>query len=105
MLTILQQMQRSGRDWKNGLSSLSRLLEILLHPEYNAERSWSYDVALIKLSDPADARFHWPACLPSQDADYTGQMGWMYGKTFPTGTFTVKLFLSLGRIVVGSIGT
>ena len=89
MLTILQQMQRSGRDWKNGLSSLSRLLEILLHPEYNAERSWSYDVALIKLSDPADARFHWPACLPSQDADYTGQMGWMYGKTFPTGTFTV----------------
>ena len=29
------------------------------------------------------ARFHWPACLPSQDADYTGDMGWMYGETLP----------------------
>ena len=61
-------------------SFLSRLSQILLHPEYNGETSWSYDIALIKLSAPADPRFHWPACLPTQDADYTGQMGWMYGE-------------------------
>jgi len=56
------------------------LREIIFHPEYDESGAGglSYDVALIKLSGSADARFHWPACLPSQDADYTGDMGWMY---------------------------
>merc|ERR1711962_537042 len=56
------------------------LTEIIFHPEYDESGAGglSYDVALIKLSGSADARFHWPACLPSQDADYTGDMGWMY---------------------------
>ena len=86
-------------------SFLSRLLEILLHPEYDGERSWSYDIALVKLSAPADARFHWPACLPSQGADYTGQMGWMYGKMCPCRTLNAELLFSLGRIIAGSVGT
>ena len=85
-----------------------RLTEIIFHPEYDESGAGglSYDVALIKLSGSADARFcfvylnlyfyfcifyllfyharfHWPACLPSQDADYTGDMGWMYGETLP----------------------
>merc|ERR1711962_1091728 len=56
------------------------LTDIIFHPEYDESGAGglSYDVALIKLSGSADARFHWPACLPSQDADYTGDMGWMY---------------------------
>merc|ERR1719284_1913786 len=56
------------------------LTEIIFHPEYDESGAGglSYDVALIKLAGSADARFHWPACLPSQDADYTGDMGWMY---------------------------
>merc|ERR1719323_2849048 len=61
-----------------GNTATLRLSEILLHPEYNGETSWSNDIALIKLSAPADPRFHWPACLPAQGADYTGQMSWMY---------------------------
>ena len=90
---------------KSTFSFLSRLSEILLHPEYNATTSWSFDIALIKLSAPADERFHWPACLPSQDADYSGQMGWMYGEVSPHRTITAELFFSLGRIIAGSVGT
>ena len=89
---------------KPTFSFLSRLSEILLHPEYNATTSWSFDIALIKLSAPADERFHWPACLPSQNADYSGQMGWMYGEVFPQKK-TSLLFFSLGRIIAGSVGT
>ena len=88
---------------KPTFSFLSRLSEILLHPEYNATTSWSFDIALIKLSAPADERFHWPACLPSQNADYSGQMGWMYGRVFPQKK-TSLLFFSLGRIIAGSVG-
>ncbi|XP_055354908.1 serine protease 33-like [Paramacrobiotus metropolitanus] len=57
-----------------------RLIKFILHPLYNSQRSFSHDVALLKLDFPVEYAPHiQPVCLPRPGDDFTGILGTITG--------------------------
>jgi Trypsin len=57
-----------------------RLSKLILHPSYSSQRSFSQDVALLKLDKPVVYHPHiQPACLPSPGEDFTYLLGTITG--------------------------
>jgi len=70
--------------------------EIVIHPSYD-HSGYSFDIALLKLSESVDLDVWSPACLPTSGADFTGQNGWVYGwgVTSESGEFLADNLLDL----------
>jgi len=60
------------------LRQVLEVSEIILHPDYNWDKS-ANDIALVKLTSGVDLNRYSPACLPQQGQTFTGQRGWVYG--------------------------
>lgn len=57
-----------------------RLTKFILHPLYNSQRSFSHDVALLKLDFPVEYGPHiQPICLPRPGDDFTGVLATITG--------------------------
>lgn len=57
-----------------------RLIKFILHPEYASLRSFSHDLALLKLDFPVVYGPHiQPICLPRPGDDFTGSLGTVTG--------------------------
>ena len=55
-------------------------LDPIVHESYKSPNADSNDIALLKLAESVDLTTYTPACLPSSDDDFTGQMGKVFGK-------------------------
>ena len=55
-------------------------MDPIIHEEYNSGFQLNNDIALLKLVEHVDTNIHTPACLPPDDADYTGQSAHVYGE-------------------------
>jgi V8-like Glu-specific endopeptidase len=57
-----------------------RLIKFILHPLYGSQRSFSHDVALLKLDFPVEYGPHiQPVCLPHPGDDFTGSLATITG--------------------------
>jgi hypothetical protein len=54
-------------------------IDPIIHESYGSPAGSSNDIALLKLAERVDLAAYPPACLPTIDADYTGQTGSVYG--------------------------
>ena len=53
----------------------------IIHENYEKPIQFNNDIALLKLVEEVDTKVYSPACLPSEDADYTGRKAQAYGET------------------------
>ena len=69
-------------------------IDPIVHEDYGSPKSFSNDIALLKLAEPVDLNIYTPACLAALDADYTGQNGRVYGNSTMSSCFKIMQHLS-----------